>query len=93
MHIKYNVYIKPKCKVCGKNYTKFTGYKNILYANCCCKECEKEYRKIQTIKAIKEKYGVENISQLDEIKKKKKETFNNNYPKGSNEYKELIQKE
>ena len=39
-----------------------------------------------------EKYGVEHHSQLEEIKQRKKETFETNYPKGSEAYNELMRR-
>lgn len=65
-----NAKIKVKCDNCGlekelqyKNYNKY-GYKNSEWL---CRECKKK-------KNIKEKYGVENIFQLKEIKEKTKKT-------------------
>lgn len=58
--------------------TKLERYGNAKYNN-----IEKQKQ------TIKEKYGVIHVSQLDYIKDKKKETFNKNYPEGSEQYKEL----
>lgn len=43
---------------------------------------------------VREKYGVDNISQLDEIKKKKSKTFNANFPGGqyNKEFQDKIKK-
>lgn len=62
-----------KCRYCGKEaeFKSFSlGYKDI----CDSKECKHKHR-IETVKKTNlEKYGVENVSQLESIKKKKTET-------------------
>lgn len=67
-----------KCKYCN-NITTFVnfsfGYKDI----CDCKECKHKHRIETTRKTCLEKYGVENISQLKEVKEKKEKTFLERY--------------
>ena len=68
-----------KCEVCGKDtpFVKITtGYKT-----CCCKKCSNvSCTRLNKIKnTIKERYGVENASQSEIIKQKKKETVTKNY--------------
>ena len=79
---KYN-YIHYNCELCGKevkkssdafrdngySYNPVFDYKNAL---CICRECNIK-------KTTKTKYGIENISQIDKIKKQKKNTMFNNY--------------
>lgn len=67
-----------KCRYCGKEaeFKSFSlGYKDI----CDSKECKHKHR-IETVKKTNlEKYGVENVSQLESIKKKKIETVFKHY--------------
>lgn len=67
-----------KCRYCGKEaeFKSFSlGYKDI----CDSKECKHNHR-IETVKKTNlEKYGVENVSQLESIKKKKIETVFKHY--------------
>lgn len=67
-----------KCRYCGKEaeFKSFClGYKDI----CDSKECKHKHR-IETVKKTNlEKYGVENVSQLESIKKKKIETVFEHY--------------
>lgn len=62
-----------KCRYCGKEseFKSFSlGYKDI----CDSKECKHKHRIETVTKTNLEKYGVENVSQLESIKKKKTET-------------------
>ena len=62
-----------KCRYCGKEseFKSFSlGYKDI----CDSKECKHKHRIETVTKTNLEKYGVENVSQLESIKKKKIET-------------------
>jgi len=111
-HIINNLYEIPKCKECGKNYTKFLSI-NRKYREFCTIKCainNKEVRDkikqsnlrnfgteypIQNIefqnkmmKNNKEKYGVENVSQIKEVREKKRQIWNNK----SKEEKEKIKK-
>lgn len=67
-----------KCRYCGKEaeFKSFSlGYKDI----CDSKECKHKHR-IETVKKTNlEKYGVENVSQLESIKKRKIETVFKHY--------------
>ena len=67
-----------KCQYCGKEaeFKSFSlGYKDI----CNSKECKHKHRIETVTKTNLEKYGVENVSQLESIKKKKTETVFTHY--------------
>lgn len=67
-----------KCQYCGKEaeFKSFSlGYKDI----CDSKECKHKHRIEAVTKTNLEKYGVENVSQLESIKKKKIETVFKHY--------------
>ena len=65
----------PRCPICG-DYTKITPKWTLFYRDTCGKmECQ---NKIKEIKSL-EKYGVKNISQAPEVKKKKIETTKEHY--------------
>ena len=71
---KHNLSSPGKCKVCGKNtkYVDFIkGYRIYCSSKCCNSDLEK---KLQTKQSCLEKYGVENISQSQEIRNKVKQT-------------------
>ena len=63
-----NLETRPSCKICN-GYVKFNTLHN-TFDDTCCKECGNKYRHIQKTKAIKEKYGVENAYQSEEIKER-----------------------
>ena len=70
--------VLARCDVCGKEYE--ITYKNYLLSiknggYLSCNKCKGEKSKNTCL----EKYGVENPSQLEEIKERKKETLFNNY--------------
>ena len=81
---------KPLCPVCGKPLSLdriSTGYKLHCSKECASKDKETGRKKASTLKEnygdswndymkekVKEKYGVENVYQLDSVKKKIKET-------------------
>ena len=79
--IRFGIEQRPKCKVCNNNYT--TYIRLGVYKATCCKECENIYKALRTKEAMLEKYGVDNISKLQEIKDKKKKSFNEHYPENS----------
>ena len=79
--IRFGIEQRPKCKVCNNNYT--TYIRLGIYKATCCKECENIYKVLRTKEAMLEKYGVDNISKLQEIKDKKKKSFNEHYPENS----------
>ena len=75
------------CENCGKEYTYVKGQDNWKCENSlstknsgkqafrfCSYKCGCQFTQKQTEKSISEKYNVENISQLESIKKKKEET-------------------
>ena len=67
-----------KCQYCGKEaeFKSFSlGYKDI----CNSKECKHKHRIETVTKTNLEKYGVENVSQLESVKKKKTETVFTHY--------------
>jgi len=82
----------PICKHCNKNYVLFLRDGKLGFSEVCSQSCGVVYggtkngdpeisKKAAKIRkqTVKEKYGVDHISQLDEIKEKKKETAINNY--------------
>jgi len=76
-HVQY-LHIKPiKCKVCGKPTKWSNRYNNFL--NYCSKSCGNKVASKQGRITIKEKYGVDNISQIpgvvDKVKQTKKERY------------------
>lgn len=66
-----NIEEHPKCVVCGKN-VKYHDRESGYFRETCCKLCgSKNPKRIEKIKKTNlEKYGVENVSQNDMIKKK-----------------------
>ena len=78
-----NIQPKPKCPICNTPY-KFISFKK-GYSNICksdnseCIAKRKSIAKDNYVKAIKAKYGVENISQLASIKEKKANTLLKHY--------------
>ena len=71
--IKHNLEIRPVCHICGAP-VKFDGS---VFKKACCPSHRIDQSKIK--KAVKEKYGVDNISQLKEVKEKVKNTVINKY--------------
>lgn len=79
--IYYDIHIKSEddglCKICKKESEFISvgqGYKN-----CCSTQHGYDYNHLKIRLANMQKYGVENISKLDFIKKKKKETCLSNH--------------
>lgn len=68
----------PRCPICGARVA-FRSQGSQYMKTCGKKECENAQVNISLTNSIKEKYGVENISQLDSIKKKKEETTLSHY--------------
>jgi hypothetical protein len=69
--------IKFQCS-CGIETTK--KFNEIsYYTGAFCKDCIKKIRTNKIKKACIDKYGVENPSQIDEVKKKKEETYMEHY--------------
>lgn len=72
-HIKHNTQVIPRCQECNGEVM----FKNITYGykKCCSKKCALgETYKTNFKNSIFVKYGVENVSQIEEVKKQKKET-------------------
>ena len=75
--IKYKIYKKPLCEKCNKPIS-FSLSKNYGHFNrFCSRSCQIDNDKIKRV--IKEKYNVDNISQLDFVKEKVKKTNLNRY--------------
>lgn len=79
----YDKYLKRKneevCKECGKIHNKYIGF-NEGYRKFCGNPCPtKEYLNNDLKNNILNKYGVENCSNLNFVKEKKKETFLKNF--------------
>ena len=74
-----NITETPKCIECGTP-VKFRNFDKGYFQYCCQKCSNKSMFRIQKINnTIKDKYGVDNISKLDDIKKKKEETIKKHY--------------
>lgn len=88
-----HIIVNVKCDICGKIVQK--KYKDYLkthtYDTDSCKECYSEKIKM----ACLNKYGVENVFQLDEVKQKTKNTFMSTYgcdhPMHNDEIKQRLQ--
>ena len=77
--IRYNVEERPKCPICG-NPVRWYGHKwNKLFYKTCCDEHENILRKQTTLKVVQEKYGVDNVFQLESVKEKSKQTAFEHY--------------
>ena len=65
------------CAVCGKP----TNFRSFIegYSQTCSPRCGWHYGIEKAQETIRDKYGVDNISQLDSIKQKKKQTMIDNY--------------
>ena len=68
----------PCCKICG-NESLFKKFHSGYAETCSNEVCKKELRKKRTVNTNLEKYGVENISQLNCIKQQKLKTLFSNY--------------
>lgn len=64
---------KGICKICG-NPTEFYNRIDLGYKKCCSKECREKHKMAQRTKTNLIKYGVENVFQSIDIKKKIKES-------------------
>lgn len=80
--------IEFKCIVCKENTSK--NFEYIIKYDALCKDCGKKKTAIKYKNTIFTKYGVENISQLNYIKNKKKETTLKNYGVEHNSQSHLI---
>lgn len=74
MRIKYGIEKRPLCPVCGKPVRWYGHKETKLFFNTCCHEHEVLIRKQNIKKAVQEKYGVNNVFQLEEVKEKSKQT-------------------
>ena len=75
----YNLKDFPKCIECGKD-VKFKGF-DYGYFQYCCHDCSNHSltKAGKTKSTIIDRYGVDNISKLDFIKRKKENTLENHY--------------
>lgn len=74
-----NIHEIPRCTECGK-LVKFHDFDKGYFQYCCQKCSNHSNERLAKAKnTIKEKYGVDNISQLESIKKKKEETLEKHY--------------
>jgi hypothetical protein len=75
-HYVFNLTI-PICPICQNTQTKFINFVK-GYSNVCSEKCSGRYylqkRSAGRLKSNLEKYGVENVSQLEEVKNKIKKT-------------------
>jgi hypothetical protein len=81
-------FIEFKCPCCKNNTSKRFQYINLYDA--ICNNCSNKYGKYKANKTILSKYEVENISQLEEVKNRKKETTLKNYGVEHNSQCQLI---
>lgn len=74
--IVHNIQERPKCPVCG-NFTEFVNKNDLIYRTYCSWECKKKNTNMaeRHKQGCLKKYGVENISQVESVKEKKKQTF------------------
>jgi hypothetical protein len=90
-YLIFNNFEKGKCEICG-NDTEYINFSN-GYKICCSKKCLKIYKK-HFFNEFAKSNNVDNISQLESVKKKKKETYlkkyNVSWLSKSNEIKEKI---
>ena len=71
---------KPICPVCGKSHPKFISFVEGYLQFCSYKCSMKSLSRVEKIKkTTMERYGVENTSQLNETKLKKKNTLQIHY--------------
>ena len=81
VRIKYHIEYKPKCPICGKEI-EFNNVSNNIskpFNKTCSNECNKKLISLSFKQTCLEKYGLDNISKLDNIKLKKKQTCKEHY--------------
>lgn len=76
--IKENLTSIPKCPICNSN-KKFKTYKKGYYSTCNIKKCKNKHTSNRIKSAFKEKYGVENPSELKSVQEKREATFLKKY--------------
>lgn len=83
MRICKNIEKHPVCPICHENPCKFLGHYNNMFSKTCSVRCSKSMngkksrigdRKEKIKEVVKEKYGVDNVFQLDNVKDKIKKT-------------------
>lgn len=74
MRIKYKIEKRPFCPVCNKSVRWYGHSAKKLFFNTCCHEHEVLMRKQNIKNAVKNKYNVENVFQLQTVKNKIKST-------------------
>jgi hypothetical protein len=91
--IKENTHSIPRCPVCNDD-KKFKSYKKGYYSTCNKKSCKDKYTSNRIKESFKEKYGVENPSELKEVQIKREKAFLKKYgvknPYQSEEVKDKI---
>lgn len=78
-YLLYHNLQKPKCIICNNNYASWNNKSNEYRKVCSNKTCICKNARQISLKTIKEKYGVDNISQLPDWSKKVKETKKKKY--------------
>lgn len=83
--IVYGIDSIPKCPICGKE-VRFVGKPSKLFDKYCSNECK--YKATNMVERHRQgclrKYGVDNISKVDNIKKKKTKSLLEHYGRTSN---------
>ena len=74
MRIKYGVEKRPLCPICNKPVRWYGHKADRLFFNTCCHEHEVILRKKNVKNAVNEKYGVDNVFQLNNVKENIKQT-------------------
>ena len=69
----------PMCIVCNTNEASFDSRRFKFYQVCSNKTCVSKYAHSVSARSIKEKYGVDNISQISEVKDKVAKTKEERY--------------
>ena len=78
--MKYQANIRPVCPICGGHvkYLRTTGEK-LIYMQCCSVDCGRIIGRQKTKEVLLKKYGVTNISQIDSVKQKIRNTKQERY--------------
>ena len=78
--MKYQANIRPVCPICGGHvkYLRTTGEK-LIYMQCCSVDCGRIIGRQKTKEVLLKKYGVANISQIDSVKQKIRNTKQERY--------------
>ena len=74
IRIYHKIEKRPTCKICNKKLN-FTGLTNIPFRQTCSKECNYKLISNSYKNTCLSKYGVKNVSSIEYIKEKKKQTY------------------